>query len=159
MSTKQTTKTILSFVLLAGALLSMLAMTFSTPASVQAQTVVQTCGVQTLQGSYVFTTHGWNIVNGAAVPKAIVEVIKFKGDGTLVSPFATVSINGSIIHSSRTAGTYTVQPNCTGTVTFTNGPSFDIVVDPPGGKQLWMIQTGPAAAPAVFAGHATRVSQ
>src|SRR6267142_667242 len=69
------------------------------------------CGVHTLRGSYLFATHGWNIVGGVAVPKAIVEGIDFNGDGTLVSPFATVSINGTIIRSSGSVGSYTVEPN------------------------------------------------
>jgi hypothetical protein len=61
------------------------------------------CGVHTLRGSYLFATHGWNIVGGVAVPKAIVEGIDFNGDGTLISPFATVSINGTILHFKRIA--------------------------------------------------------
>jgi hypothetical protein len=133
------------------------AMTFSTPGIAQAQTrgpLVPTCGLQTLRGSYLFATHGWNIVGGVAQPKAIVEGIDFNGDGTLVSPFATVSINGTIIHSSGSPGTYTVEADCTGTLTFTGGASFDIFVDK-GGKDLWMIQTGPGSP--VFEGAVTRV--
>ena len=105
----------------------------------------------TLSGSYLFATHGYNIVGGVAVPKAIVEGIDFNGDGTLVSPFATVSINGTILHSSGSLGTYTINEDCTGTLSFTGGPSFDIFVDPKG-NELWMIQTGPTAVPAVFEG-------
>jgi len=112
------------------------------------------CGVHTLRGSYLFATHGWNIVGGVAVPKAIVEGIDFNGDGTLISPFATVSINGTILHSSGSPGTYTLNADCTGTISFTAGASFDIFVEA-NGKQLWMIQIGPM--PAVFEGVATRV--
>ena len=112
------------------------------------------CGVQMLRGSYLFATHGWNIVGGVAQPKAIVEGIDFNGDGTLVSPFATVSINGTILHSSGSLGTYTVNTDCTGTLSFTGGASFDIFVEQ-NGKQLWMIQTGPGSP--VFEGTVTRV--
>jgi hypothetical protein len=115
-----------------------------------------TCGVYTLHGSYLFTAHGYNIVGGVAQPKAIVEGIDFNGDGTLVSPFATVSINGTILHSSGSPGTYAVNTDCTGTLSFTGGPSFDIFVDA-GGRQLWMIQTGPGSP--VFEGTATRLRQ
>jgi hypothetical protein len=117
----------------------------------------QSVSAQALRGSYIFATHGWNIVGGVAVPKAIVERIQFNGDGTLVSPFATVSINGTIIHSSGSVGSYTVEASGKGTLTFSGGPSFDIFVEP-SGLQLWMIQTGPAVAPAVFEGTATKVS-
>ena len=113
------------------------------------------CGLDSLQGSYLFATHGWNIVGGVAQPKAIVEGINFNGDGTLVSPFATVSINGTIVRSSGSPGTYTVNPDCTGTLTFTGGASYDIFVDRKG-NELWMIQTG-GAVPAVFEGTATRL--
>jgi len=151
-------KSITSSLLFACALVSLVAATaFSTPAVARAQPLLPPCGVYTLSGSYLFATHGWNIVGGVAQPKAIVEGIDFNGDGTLVSPFATVSINGTIIHSSGSPGTYTVEADCTGTLTFTGGASFDIFVEPKG-NELWMIQTG-GAVPAVFEGAVTRVSR
>ena len=102
------------------------------------------CGEHTLRGSYVFTASGWNIVGGVAQPKAIVEGINFNGDGTLVSPYATVSINGTILHSSGSLGTYTVNADCTGTLSFTGGPSFrylrrhqrQAALDDPDGSRL-----------------------
>ena len=118
--------------------------------------VLASCDAHTLRGSYVFTAHGWNIVGGVAQPKAIVEGIDFNADGTLVSPYATVSINGTIIRSSNTQGSYTLSADCTGTVSFTGGASFDMSVDKKG-DQLWMIQAG-GALPAVFEGTATRVA-
>ena len=48
----------------------------------------------TLDGLYVFTAPGFNIVAGVPQPKAIVELIDFHGDGELTVPAATVSING-----------------------------------------------------------------
>src|SRR6266571_7145672 len=132
------------------------AMAIGNPGTARAESNRGSCGVHTLRSSYLFATHGWNIVGGVAVPKAIVEGIDFNGDGTLVSPFATVSINGTIIHSSGSLGTYTVNTDCTGTLSFTGGASFDIFVEA-SGRQLWMIQTGPVAAPAVFEGTVTRV--
>jgi hypothetical protein len=132
-------------------------MGFGTSGTAGAQTPPPTCGAYTLHGLYIFATHGFNIVNGVAQPKAIVEGIDFNGDGTLSSPFATVSVNGTILHFSGGTGSYAVDADCTGTLTFSTGPSFDIFVQPQG-KQLWMIQTGAATPPAVFEGTATRVS-
>ena len=153
-------KPLMGCLLFAGALISLVAaMALSAPATARAESEGQACGVHTLRGLYLFATDGFNIVNGVAQPKAIVEGIEFNGNGTLFSPFATVSINGNIIRSSGSVGTYTVEAHCTGTLTFSGGPSFDIFVDPNGGKQLWMIQTGPAVAPpAVFEGTAIRVA-
>ena len=148
-------KITITSLLFACALVSLIAaLALGTSGTARAESDGSSCGVYTLRGSYLFATHGWNIVGGVAVPKAIVEGIDFNGDGTLVSPFATVSINGTIIHSSGSVGTYTVNTDCTGTLSFTGGASFDIFVEP-NGKQLWMIQTGPM--PAVFEGVATRV--
>jgi len=148
-------KMITSCSLFACALVSLVAaMALGTSDTARAALGPQPCGVYMLRGSYLFATHGWNIVGGVAQPKAIVEGIDFNGDGTLVSPFATVSINGTIIHSSGSLGTYTVNTDCTGTLSFTGGPSFDIFVEA-SGRQLWMIQTGPGSP--VFEGTVTRV--
>jgi len=159
-------KPILGSLLFGCALASLVAvaMTFATSTTTRAQAPEQTCGLHTLRGLYLFATHGWNIAGGVAVPKAIVEGINFNGDGTVVTPFATVSINGHIIHVNGTPGTYTVEADCTGTLTFNDAAhtSFDIFVDPRGGKQIWMIQTGPTEPGSpptgpVFEGTATRV--
>jgi len=113
------------------------------------------CSFKTLMlhGSYVFAATGYNIVSGVAQPKAIVEVINFNGDGTLSVPAVTVSLNGTIVRSPA-PGTYTVETACTGTITFSSGPTFDIFVSAKGDK-LWMIQTNPNT---VLQGTATRAS-
>src|SRR5438046_9554441 len=85
------------------------AMAIGNPGTARAESRGESCGVHTLRSSYLFATHGWNIVGGVAVPEAIVEGIDFNGDGTLVRPFATVSINDPIIHSSGSMGAYTVN--------------------------------------------------
>lgn len=146
-------------VALAGSMIAS-AMMFGISGNTKADAQAPICGVHTLRGSYLFATHGWNIVGGVAIPKAIVEGIDFNGDGTVVVPFATVSINGSIIRTSGGVGSYTVEPDCTGTLNFPGGPSFDIFVRPGEAKQVWMIQTGAAVGPptAVFEGTATKVS-
>ena len=112
------------------------------------------CTEQTLRGSYVFSASGFNIVGGVQQPKAIVEVIVFHGDGTLDVPAATVSLNGTIIRSLPSSGTYTVGDNCLGTITF-NGPTFDAFLSKDG-DVISMIQTNPNT---VFQGLATRTSK
>jgi hypothetical protein len=150
-------KITISCLLLACAFVGLVAaMALVTSGTARAALAPQPCGVHALRGSYLFATHGWNIVGGVAQPKSIVEGIDFNGDGTLVSPFASVSINGTIIHSSGSPGTYTVGADCTGTLTFTGGPTFDTFVEL-GGRKLWMNQTGPA--PAVFEGTAIQISR
>jgi hypothetical protein len=113
------------------------------------------CSLKTLRGTYVFSATGFNIVAGVAQPKAIVEVIDFNGDGALSVPAATLSANGVIIRSLPGGfGTYTIEDDCTGTVTF-NGPTFDVFISRDG-DTLSMIQTNPNT---VFQGTATRRSR
>lgn len=154
-----------------GVILAVVAVTAATPATSHAQatrpgfpiTSVQarseprhdeSCGLNTLRGTYVFAATGFNIVAGVALPKAIVEVIEFNGDGTLSVPAATLSANGVIIRSVHTTGTYTVADDCSGTILFA-GPAFDIFVAPDA-ETIWLIQNNTNT---VFQGTATRTSR
>jgi hypothetical protein len=152
-------KRITSRSLFACVLTILVAITLSTSRVAQAGGSIGGCSVGTLQGLYVFDAHGWNIVSniaGFAVPKAILQGIDFNGNGTFVSPFSTVSING-VITRGGAPGTYTVNEDCTGTVTFVVGVTYDAYVRPDGG-QVWMMQTsGPNGTHSVFEGTATRV--
>ena len=112
------------------------------------------CTLRTVRGSYVFSATGFNIVGGVQQPKAIVEVIAFNGDGTLDVTAATVSLNGVIIRSLPSTGTYTVEDDCSGTITL-NGPTFDMFLSKDG-DDISMIQT---TANTVFQGLATRMSR
>ena len=114
-----------------------------------------TCSNATLRGLYVFSASGFQIVAGVAQPKAIVEPIRFEGDGTLSSPGATRSVNGTIFRSpAGGGGTYALGTDCIGTLVFPGGPTFDIFASPKG-EDMWMIQTNPNN---VFQGNVTRVS-
>lgn len=122
-----------------------------------AQADPEGCSLATLNGVYVFDATGYNIANLVPVPKAIVEVLTFNGNGTL-SSLATVSVGGVIHSGVPGGGIYTVNANCTGTLTFNPlalhpGPHFDIFISP-NGKEYHMIETD---ANTVFAGVSTRV--
>lgn len=115
-----------------------------------------TCSNATLHGLYVFSASGYQIVAGVAQPKAIIEPIRFYGDGTLSSPGATRSVNGTIFRSPAGGGasSYSLGPDCIGSLAFDGGPTFDIFASPKG-DDMWMIQTNPNN---VFQGNVTRVS-
>ena len=101
------------------------------------------CREQKLKGLYVFTASGYT-ANGT-VPKAIVELIRFNGDGTLIVTGGTVSVGGNItvIQPGVATGTYTLDEDCRGTLAFLpSGPTFNIFATPRG-EDLWMIQTNP----------------
>jgi hypothetical protein len=98
------------------------------------------CSLRTLHGAYLFAATGFTIPAGVALPKAIVERIDFRGDGTLHVTAATRSINGVVARSQPGDGTYVLNDDCTGTLQFINGPGFDIFASPKG-DDLTMIQT------------------
>ena len=116
----------------------------------------QECSLTTLRGVYVFAATGDNIVAGVAQPKAIVEMIEFNGDGTLLVPAVTRSLNGAISRGAGVTGGYTVDAGCTATIAFDGpGPKFDVFLSPRGDRG-WMIQTDPNT---VLQGTVTRVSR
>ena len=92
---------------------------------------------------YEFSASGFNIVNGVALPKAIIETVVFDGRGNVHTPAVSVAVNGIFIQPPQgNPGVYTVNANCTGTLTFADGPMFDLQVAPYG-KSLKMLQTNP----------------
>ena len=126
------------------------------------------CTNDILKGHYVFTASGFTRPPDSApgtpwVPKAILEVLQFNGDGTLSTPALAVANPfgdlGNILQppSGGASGTYTINEDCTGTVQFADAGSvaFKIYVDPPQGATIWMIQTNPNNN--VFQGSAQRV--
>ncbi len=156
---KKLMKTISGALISAPARFSLLAaaISFGISSPALAAGEAQVCGPEMLRGTYALTAQGFTIVSGKAQPQAIVEGIDFNGDGTLTVPFGTLSINGFIIHfPPGGGGTYTLNPDCSGTLTFTSGPvNYDIVVQL-NGKEISMIQTD---SDSVFAGTAKRVSR
>ena len=117
------------------------------------------CGVHTLRASYLWTFDGYQNFGGNPVPKAIMQGIQFNGNGTFTVPFGTVNIGGfAVIDISGGVGTYTVAADCTGTLSVTDGPSFNMYVGP-GAQQLWITQTGggPGDGTGLGVGTATRV--
>ena len=56
--------------------------------------------------------------------------LRFNGDGTTLNTFGTVNIGGTIIFDVTGAvGTYTVAPDCTGTLSPSPGaPTFNMYV-------------------------------
>ena len=125
------------------------------------------CRNDLLKGQYVFTATGFtrapNSTPGTPwVPKAILEILQFNGDGTLSTPGVTVANpfgdSGLVLQPPAGApGIYSVNDDCSGSVQFLDagGVVFKIFVDPAVGDTVWMIQTNPANN--VFPGSARRV--
>jgi hypothetical protein len=161
MKTKST-KTIMSSLAVACALVCLAAaLTLGTSSPALAATDGQACSVNMLNGLYIWTFDGYTRLGGNLLPKAVMQGLQFNGDGTTFNPFGTVNIGGTtIIDATGGVGMYTVNPDCTGTLSIINGPSFNIYVGP-GAKQVWTTQTnvGPGNGTGLGVGTATRVRQ
>lgn len=105
------------------------------------------CTNASLQGSFGYLIVG-SLVSASPVTGAFVEVGKqiFDGSGNTTAT-ATGSINGSTLPPLTLGGTYTVNPDCTGTMTLyvspvgiTSHASF-VITD--GGKEFQAIITNP----------------
>jgi hypothetical protein len=136
------------------------AMALSTPAT-SAAAVDRVCNEGMLRGSYLWTFDAYENFDGNFVPVAVMQGLRFNGDGTTLNTFGTVNIGGTIIFDATGfVGTYTVAPDCTGTLSPAPGiaPTFNIYVGP-GAQQVWTIQTSPdgSGAPGVSRGTAVRL--
>jgi hypothetical protein len=134
------------------------AMALDTPgAAPAAPRFPQACSAGTLNGLYLVTFDGYQNVGGNLVPKAIMQGTRFNGDGTTFNAFGTVNIGGFlIIDATGGVGTYTVAPDCTGTISITDGPSFNMYVGP-GAQQLWITQIGGGAGAGTGLGVGTAI--
>jgi hypothetical protein len=115
------------------------------------------CTDATLDGLYVFTARGFNIVAGVPQPKAIVELIRFNGDGTVDVPGGRASVNGTVFPTAG-KGTYTtptpVDKGCEATISFMDGPTHYLFIAPHA-DEIQVIQIN---SNTVFQGTASRVS-
>ena len=101
----------------------------------------RSCDVSVLRGLYLLKGSGHAVINGSVVPKALLGSVRFNGDGTLVVETLTLTVlNLPPLDQADRPGSYTVEPNCTGTLTIPNGPTWNIFVSSPG--VATQIQTG-----------------
>jgi hypothetical protein len=154
------TKTIMSSLAVACALVCLAAAMAQGPGT-SATAGPAVCSVGMLRGSYLMSLDGYDLLNGNFVPIAVMQGLRFNGDGTTLNTFGTVNIGGTIIFDAGGfSGTYTVAADCTGTLSPAPGiaPTFNIYVGP-GAQQVWIIQSGPEGdgTPGVTKGTAVRI--
>jgi hypothetical protein len=146
---KQTKK----WTLCAGLLLGMGLFTagLENPLQVHAQ---EGCTVKTLEGNYIYAQDGFNVEGQTAkhrTPFAQSGKEFFDGAGKMSGVF-TASLHGQIVRGNY-AGTYTVNADCTGTVTFTDNAGqtfhFDVFIAD-GGKEFAFIQTDAGVVTAAY---------
>jgi hypothetical protein len=67
-----------------------------------------------LRGLYLWTFDRYANFGGNLVPKAVMQGIRFNGDGTTINHFGTVNVGGTIIiDATGGVGTDTVAADCT----------------------------------------------
>jgi hypothetical protein len=137
--------------LLALAVMAALAIVTTTSKhSVRAVYASTGCTNATLTGNYAFTNQGFAspsrspATNGNQVPFAAVGLSVFDGGGNTSTSF-TLVFDGAVSTGQTGAGTYTVNPDCTGSISFTTGSlaglNMDMVIIG-GGTEVFAIDKG-----------------
>lgn len=105
------------------------------------------CNDGTLTGNYGIVWSGFatpsNSTTGNEVPWAGAGVMKYDGAGNFSASW-TNALNGRILTGLTAGGTYTVNSNCTGSLSFTTGDVTDVtanVVIVSGGAEALAIDT------------------
>ena len=95
------------------------------------------CSVATLNGRYGLTFSGYGTNGAAFIPAAGVGLVTFDGNGNL-SAAETVSLGG-LVHPVNLPGTYTVNSDCTGTLTTANAHLNLVIVR--NGREILAVNT------------------
>jgi hypothetical protein len=91
-------------------------------------------GNATLHGTYV--VYGGGTVVGVGSLTAV-GLHTWDGQGNTVATY-TVSVNGNIYPGVTVTGSYSVNPDCTGSLTESDGTHYNFVVLPNGNSSTWM---------------------
>jgi hypothetical protein len=99
------------------------------------------CDLGTLRGTYMGANAG--VVTGGADkgPFAAAEFQWFDGNGNIEGVFSA-NYSRNITRKAKFTGTYTVDADCTGTVTLTDDTQYRLFIDPDGSMFAW-VQTNP----------------
>ena len=99
-----------------------------------------TCSVATLHGRYLFSYQGVTITAAEEADKgpfAVAGFEVFDGKGS-VRGFFTVSVNGKITSKVPSMGTYTVDSNCIGSASYSDGTHEDQYIAPDGSSFVFI---------------------
>jgi hypothetical protein len=91
-------------------------------------------GTATLKGTYVVSGTGMVVGVGSVTA---VGLHTWDGQGKTVAAY-TLSVNGNIYRGVTVTGSYSVNPDCTGSLTESDGSHYDFVVLPDGNKATWI---------------------
>ncbi len=130
---------------------NLLALATLTVALAPALRAQPSCSNATMKGTYVLSQTGTIVSVG---PSAVVGKVTYDGQGNGAATL-TQSVNGVISRQVTITGTYTVNPDCTGSKTFAGGAvNFDFMITPDG-RTITFIETDPGT---VGSGQANRMA-
>jgi|SRR5215469_1246240 len=145
-------KRILSALLTLAVFAALAIVTTTSEHSVRAVYAQSGCSVATLSGNYAFTQPGFTTKNTMGLnplPLAVVGVSAFDGAGNVSVTFTDQGPGKPSyipVHNVTGSGTYSVNSDCTGSITGTSGGAagitFDIVIIG-GGTEVFGINTTP----------------
>jgi hypothetical protein len=120
------------------------------------------CSEATLDGTYLFAQDGVILTDNDQVPFAFAGYEVYNGNGK-VRGVQSGNFGGEVSRKERFTGTYTVNADCTATVTYPDGEPFryDLFVAPDG-SQFTLVQVNPpewVEASFELRGTAKRVAQ
>jgi hypothetical protein len=101
------------------------------------------CSVASLKGTYAFRRTGVNNVVGGPIAQLGIDV--FNGDGTRGAIRSTRSTNGDILDWADfpSIGSYTVDPDCTGSFFDAEGTKTNNLIVVDGGKRFFLLSVAP----------------
>jgi hypothetical protein len=106
------------------------------------ETEAAKCSEATLDGTYLFAADGVAIKGDEQLPFSYAGYEVFDGQGK-VKQVLTLNINGKkVIHNETLSGTYSVEADCTGTATYSDGTRDDQFIAPDG-SELTFVGTQP----------------
>ena len=100
------------------------------------------CSEATLHGTYLFADEGFVLKDNEKVPFASSGYEVYDGNGH-VKGVSTTNVNGKITCKEPFSGTYTVNEDCTGSSTYTDGTRYDGYIAPDG-SMITFVQTKPS---------------
>jgi hypothetical protein len=101
------------------------------------------CSVASLKGTYAFRRTGVNNVVGGPIAQIGLDV--FNGDGTRGLIRTTRSTNGDVRDWTDLppSGSYTVDPDCTGSIFDEDGTKTNNLIVLDGGKRFFLLSVAP----------------
>jgi len=119
----------------------------------------RSCSLASLKGTYGYLRSGSVMGQG---PRAELGLDLFNGDGKrgiIRNTGASYTVSFDWTDSSWPNGSYTVDPDCTGSLLEADGTKANNIIVLDGGKRFLVLTAGPAGEGKVISGEATRLEE